>query len=142
MSFLLDTNVLSEPAQRRPDPTVLAWLQAHESDFYTASFCIGEIAFGVELLPAGPKRAKLENWLSQVIQVMGDRILRFDTRASLEWGKLQAELEKTAKKMPLQDSFIAAIARRHNLVIATRNTDDFNRLGVRTLNPFAPSISA
>ena len=67
---------------------------------------------------------------------MGDRILRFDTRAAQTWGKLQADLERAGKKMPLEDSYIAAIGLRHNLTVATRNTADFQRAGLTAVNPF------
>jgi len=67
---------------------------------------------------------------------MGDRILRFDTRTAKIWGKLQADLERRARKIQLEDSFIAAIAIRHNLAVATRNVADFDRAGVATVDPF------
>ena len=94
------------------------------------------MAYGIERLAAGQKRRRLESGLLDVIESMGDRILRFDARTARVWGKLQADLERRASRIRLEDSFIAVIAIRHNLTIATRNVVDFERTGVATINPF------
>ena len=67
---------------------------------------------------------------------MDGHILAYNTRVAETWGEMMADLERRGEKMPRMDSFIAAIAKRHNLTVATRNTDDFKRAGVRVVNPF------
>jgi len=90
----------------------------------------------VQRLPASSKKRYLEQWLAEIVDIMGDRILRFDTRCASFWGNLQTDLERRATRMPVEDSYVAATALRHNLVIATANTSDFARTGIRTVNPF------
>ena len=85
----------------------------------------------------GRKRDDLTRWLhDDVIPRMEGRILRFDTRAALEWGALQAELEAEGRRMPWRDSVIAATVRRHAFRLATRNVKDFRHAGIDVVNPF------
>src|SRR5687768_1996833 len=137
--FLLDTNVLSATARPAYSAQVDLWIRSHETELYTSSVNIAELSYGVQRLRAGSKKTYLEQWLAELIETMGDRILRFDTRAASTWGKLQTELERQASKMPLEDSYIAAVALRHNLIIATANIADFARIGIQTHNPFDAS---
>ena len=136
MNFLLDTNVLSDPTRPRPSLRVDAWLAAHQAQFYTTAVTIGELRRGIELLPAGAKRTHLEKWLGDVLITMDGRILAYNTRVAETWGGMMADLEQKGHSMPLADSLIAAIAKRHNLTLVTRNTEDFKHGGVRLLNPF------
>jgi len=136
MSYLLDTNVFSAVLAETPDAKVESWLARNVNDVYTSAITIGEIAYGIERLPASRKRSRIGTGFERVIQEMGDRILRFDTRAGLTWGRLQAALESQGKKMPLEDSYIAAIAARHNLTVITRNLADFRNAPIKAQNPF------
>ena len=139
-SFLIDTDVLSEPTKKRPDPRAVAWLRKHEADLYTSAVVVGEIAWGIERLPKSKKRLGLESWFSNVvIPKMAGRILRFDTRVALVWGTLQAELEAAGRTMPWRDSVIAATARWHGLVVATRNVRDYAQSAAKVVNPFLES---
>lgn len=133
--LLLDTDVLSATARPGCPQELIEWLRINQGQLYTSSISIAELSFGVQRLPAGRKKHALDQWLAQLIETMGDHILRFDTRVAVTWGKLQTDLERQAKKMPIEDSYIAAIALRHNLIIATRNTADFDRSGIETINP-------
>ena len=134
--FLLDSDVLSATSRPSYSESVDTWIRSHETELYTSSINIAELSFGVDRLRPGRKKQYLEQWLSELIETMGDHILRFDTRAARSWGKLQAELEHQARKMPIEDSYIAAVALRHNLTVATGNTADFKRSGLDTVNPF------
>ena len=133
--FLLDTDILSATSRPGYSENVDAWIRSHETQLYTSSINIAELSYGVQRLLSGRKKQDLEQWLSELIESMGDHILRFDTRVAKSWGKLQTDLERQARKMPIQDSYIAAIALRHNLIIATGNTADFQRSGIDTINP-------
>ena len=80
MSWLCDTDILSEPKKPRPALRVVEWLEAKESQLYTSAFNIAELAHGIKLLPAGRRRSGLQNALQEIIASMGERILRFDFR--------------------------------------------------------------
>lgn len=132
----MDTDVLSDPSRPQPSPKVDAWLVVHQNDLYTSAISIGEIKRGIERLAPGAKRAGLEKWLEDILTSMGGRILAYNTRVAETWGEMMAEMERQGHTMPLTDSLIAAIARRHNLTLATRNTADFAHTGLRLVNPF------
>ena len=111
-------------------------MEAHQALLYTSAITLGELSRGVELLPPGAKRLRMESWLEDIRQTMAGRILGFNARTAMAWGELTARLEREGHKMPLADSLIAAIAKRHNLTVATRNSSDFARAGLRVVNPF------
>jgi predicted nucleic acid-binding protein len=135
--YLVDTDVLSEPQKPHPHEAVLAWLREHEAELYTSAIVIGEIAWGIERLANGKKRRDLAGWLhDKVIPKLEGRILRFDTRVALEWGVLQAKLDARGQRMPWRDSVIAATARRHDLVVVTRNVKDYKHAALDLVNPF------
>jgi toxin FitB len=136
MSYLVDTNVYSAVIRPDPDEQVEAWLAEHESDVYTSALTIAELAYGVERLPQGRKRVRIATGLERLIESMEDRILRFDTRVALVWAQLYTALERSGILLPVTDSYIAAIAKRHGLTIVTHDTKDFSRTGLRTINPF------
>lgn len=137
MSWLVDTDLLSERARKQPDPRLLKWLEENASEIYTSSHVIGELQAGVSLLPEGAKRRALQAWLNRLIEAMEGRILNFNTSVATVWGRQEAELSRQGCPMPMPDSFIAATARRHNLTLATRNTTDYDRPGLKAFNPLA-----
>ena len=134
MTYLVDSNILSEPTKHRPDAKVLAWLSAHERDFVVDSVILGEIALGILVLPRGRKRAQLERWF----EVVADRIdcLAWDASISRRWAQLVANLRKKGQTLPVLDSMIAATALTHGLTVATHNVRDFQKAGVAVLDPF------
>ena len=91
---------------------------------------------GIERLPTGAKRNGLEQWLEVVLASMDGRILACNSRVAETWGEMRANLERQGQPMPLTESLIAAIAKRHTLTLATRNTADFAPTGLRIVNPF------
>ena len=137
MSFLVDTDVLSEPTKHHPEAKVEAWLETHQAVLYTSAITIGELRRGIALLPVGARRVRLERWLEKVLVTMSGRILAYNSRVAETWGDMMAGLEKQGRTMPLADSQIAAIAKRHNLTIATRNIADYALVGLRLVNPFS-----
>jgi toxin FitB len=96
VSHLVDTNVLSEPTQKTPEPKVLAWLRAHAGQYYVSSVTVGEIIYGIERLPHGRKRHSLELWLQSTMARLQGRVLTFNSRVAAEWGRLMAEAEARA----------------------------------------------
>jgi predicted nucleic acid-binding protein len=137
VNYLVDTNVLCEPRQKRPEPKVVNWLKANEANLYTSVLVTGEIRYGIELLPANSaKRAELLKWHERLLDIMAGRILSINARVADEWGRLQAEVRAKNLVLPVVDSLLAATARRYQLVLATDNVSDFRVMGLRIVNPF------
>jgi predicted nucleic acid-binding protein len=134
MKFLVDANVLSETTKPAPDPKVIAWLRSHERDIAVNPVILGEIQFGILLLPKSRRRQRLENWFSQV--VLRISCLPWEAATGICWAKLLARLRSAGHAMPVKDSLIAATALRHSLTLATHNTKDFEKTGVILVNPF------
>ena len=137
MGWLVDTDILSERARKRPEPRVLEWLEAHAADIYTSSHAIGEIQAGIAFLSDGAKKRALQSWLNRLMDAMEGRVLNFNTSVATVWGRQEAEFRRKGCPMPMPDSFIAATARRHNLTIVTRNLGDYMRPGLKVFNPVA-----
>ncbi|MBI4327700.1 MAG: type II toxin-antitoxin system VapC family toxin [Chloroflexi bacterium] len=137
MSWLIDTDLLSERTKRQPDPAVLKWLEDHASEIYTSSHVIGEIQAGISLLSEGARKRALQAWLNRLIEAMEGRILSFNATVAGVWGRQEADFSQKGCPMPRPDSFIAATARRRNLTIATRNVTDYSRPGLRVFGPVA-----
>ncbi len=135
MSFLVDANVLSEATKVDPDPEVLDWLLRHEPEIAVDPVILGEIRFGILLLPAGRRRKRLEDWF----QIGIERIhcLAWDASTGLRWAELLAQLRAGGRSMPIKDSMIAATALVHGLAVVTRNRRDFEKAGVEVIDPFA-----
>jgi predicted nucleic acid-binding protein len=134
VKYLVDANVLSEPTKPAPDQHVIRWLRQHEIDLAIDTIVLGELEYGILLLPAGQRRTKLEKWFAQGIRCM--RLLEFDADSASAWARLLARLKKRGFVMPIKDSLIAASALAHGLTVATRNIADYKSAGVRCVNPF------
>lgn len=136
MSFLLDTNILSELRKGlRCNPRVRQWAVAAEAELHTSVVALGELKRGIERVrPKDPRfAAELERWLTRLIAAMGTRILPVDRAVALAWGRISAP-----RTLPPIDGLLAATALVHGLTVATRNVRDFADLGVSYLNPFDP----
>ncbi|NUM52099.1 MAG: type II toxin-antitoxin system VapC family toxin [Candidatus Hydrogenedentes bacterium] len=134
MNYLVDANVLSETMRQSPDPRVVAWLRSHEQALVIDPIILGEIRLGVLSLPHGRKRIALESWFETVVRAV--KCLPWDRTIGERWARLVVEMNQKGKRLPALDSMIAATALTHNLVVVTRNVGDFQRAGVRVLNPF------
>ena len=134
MKYLVDANVLSEPTKPAPNPRVIDWLRAHESDIAVDPIILGEMRFGVLLLRRGKKRTALERWFDTGVQRL--HCLPWEADTGLKWTELLARLRTTGKAMPIKDSLIAATALVHDLIVVTRNRSDFAKAGVRVADPF------
>jgi predicted nucleic acid-binding protein len=133
--FLLDTNVISELRKgSKCDPAVARWCRGvREDEIFLSVLVIGEIRQGIERLrPRNSRHTQvLENWLAELLESFGDRILLVDERTAQHWGRFNAR-----ETFPVIDSLLAATAAAHNLTLVTRNIRDIERSGVRCLNPF------
>jgi predicted nucleic acid-binding protein len=136
MSWLLDADVLSQPAKKSGDARVITWIENHQHQCYTSSIVIAQLAFWVRT-KRGKQRVALQKWLTELVEAMHGRILGFNVSVAHVWADLQFQLQTAGKPMPVEDSYIAAISRRHNLTIATGNVKDFQRAGIKVFDPFA-----
>lgn len=135
MSYLLDTNVLSEIRKgARCDSQVSEWWNTTEtSEIYLSVIVVGEVYRGIDkLMKTNPVLArKFQTWLRSIVREYDGRILVFDLKATEIWGKLTSK-----RTLPLADGLLAATALAHDLTLVTRNIRDIKGTGVRYLNPF------
>lgn len=132
--YLVDANVLSEPTKQSPNSKVVAWLATNETNLVVDSIILGELRIGILALPRGRKREKLEEWFEAIVDSI--ECLPWDAAVSQQWAALIVTLKKKGETVPLLDGMIAATALHHDLVVATRNTRDFQKTGVKTFDPF------
>ncbi|HEY3642953.1 MAG TPA: type II toxin-antitoxin system VapC family toxin [Xanthobacteraceae bacterium] len=135
MTYLVDANVLSEPTKPAPISKVIDWLSDNERNLVVDSIILGELCIGVLALAPGRKRNQLEQWFGALVQTI--ECLPWDATISRRWAKLVVDLKQKGKTMPLLDGMIAATALQHDLTIATRNTRDFRKVGLKVFDPFA-----
>lgn len=134
MSYLLDTNVVSEFRKKAPDVGAAGWLDSvRSSQLYLSVLVVGEISQGVERLATrDPKQAAaIDDWRQRLVQGYSDRIVPVSLEVAETWGRLNA-----AAPLPLVDGLMAATALVHDWTFVTRNAADVARTGVRLLNPF------
>jgi predicted nucleic acid-binding protein len=138
--YLVDANVLSEPTRPSPDPREIDWLRKHEREMAVDPVILGELQFGILILPKGRKRSALERRFEQGARRL--ECLPWDADTGLRWAELLARLRSTGKAMTIKDSMIASTALVHDLVMVTRNKGDFANAGVRLFDPFTDSSSS
>lgn len=139
MKYLVDANVISEPTKPEPDSAVVDWLRKNETEIVVDPVILGEIRFGILLLPRGRRRRKLEAWFDEGVQRI--HCLPWHATTGLKWAELLASLRASGQAMPIKDSLIASTALVHDLTVVTRNQSDFEKAGVDLLNPFSTNDS-
>ncbi|MDO8463980.1 MAG: type II toxin-antitoxin system VapC family toxin [Gallionella sp.] len=135
MSYLLDTNVISELVRSKPSKAVLAWFENIPSEaLHISVLTLGEIRKGIESMPDGARREKLRLWLEhELADWFGSRILPVDIPIADRWGRLLAQVKRP---VPSIDSLLAATALHHELRLVTRNQKDFDYPGLEVINPW------
>jgi hypothetical protein len=135
MSYLLDTNIVSETVRRNPNKAVIAWLdQLPGEALYVSVLTLGEIRKGIEGLTDKKRREKLRLWLEHELPAWFEgRVLPVDLAVADRWGRLLAEV---GRPVPTIDSLLAATALYHELRLVTRNSGDFEYPGLEVINPF------
>ena len=134
MTYLVDANVLSEATKPAPDARAMAWLREHERDLVVDPIILGEIRFGILLMPAGRRRKRLQAWFDEGVRRIS--CISWDVAVGLRWAKLLADLRAAGRSMPIKDSLVAATALEYGLVMVTRNRRDFESAGVQLVDPF------
>jgi len=134
MRFLVDANVLSEITRPSPAPQVLDWLANNEAELAVNPVILGEIEYGILLLEVGARRNRLLEWFR--VGVKKIHVFDFDAATASTWAQLLAQMRGNGKSMPVKDSMIAASALTHKLTVVTRNIRDFEKCGVKILDPF------
>jgi toxin FitB len=138
VNYILDTNVISELVAAHPDPKVINWIQAVDSNqVFLSVITIGELKKGIEKLPDSDRKVKLERWLREDLLVrFENQILVIDQETMLVWGKLVAELEIKGRPISAIDALLAATALQWQYTLVTRNTTHFALTGAALLNPW------
>ena len=136
--YLLDTNCISELVRLKPEPRVMAWMQAAEETLlYLSVLTLGEIRKGLAALSQGRRRTHLETWLEIELGArFAGRILPIDVPVADRWGLLAATAKKEGKTLSTIDGLLAATALHHNLTVVSRNVSDFADTRVQVLNPW------
>jgi toxin FitB len=138
VSFLLDTNVISEAAKPRPDSGVMDWLDsAPEEQLFLSVVSLGELRYGIERLDSGRRKAALDMWLTEQLTPRFEaRLLLVDAGTAEQWGRVVARTQAQGRPIAAVDGFIAAHAEQHQLTLVTRNIADFEATGLRLFNPW------
>ncbi len=138
--IILDTNVLSALMRQTPDPPVVSWLDRQpRMSIWTTSVTTLEIRFGLQILPAGKRRAFLIQAFEAVLEKIGQRVVSFDEVAAQQAGSLMAARHKKGRPGDLRDTMIAGIVLAHHATLATRNTSHFADISAPVINPWTVS---
>jgi len=138
VSYLLDTNVLSELRRKTPDAAVLEWFTRRPaSTLYLSVLTLGELRKGIEGVTDAKRRMALTDWLeTELPAFFAGRILPVDAQVADRWGRL---LSAAGRPLPAIDSLLAASAAQYGLSMVTRNSRDFADLGLDVINPWVTS---
>ncbi|MBZ5592693.1 MAG: type II toxin-antitoxin system VapC family toxin [Acidobacteriia bacterium] len=136
--FLLDTNIIAELIKPRPEPRVVAWVDATDENLlYLSVLTLGEIRKGIVGLPHAARQAELEAWLESDLRLrFAGRILTVDEAVAERWGIIAGNAAMRGAVMPVIDGLLAATAIHNNLTLVTRNTGDVAETGVLVFNPW------
>lgn len=136
MSYLVDTNVLSELRRREPDANVVRWVEGRPATtLFLSVLTLGELRKGIEALSEGARKRQLLDWLEvELPGFFAGRVLPVDARVADRWGHLAAQ---AGRPLPAIDSLLAATALTHGLTLVTRNLRDFQYPGLAVIDPWA-----
>jgi predicted nucleic acid-binding protein len=143
VSFLLDTNVVSEWVKPRPDAGVASWLaEVDEDRVFISVMTLGELRHGVERLPAGRRRRSLDEWLRHDLPLRFDgRVVPVDAAIADAWGHIVASRERAGRPIGAMDGWIAATTEVHGLTLVTRNAADFTASVKAVFNPWTGTLT-
>jgi toxin FitB len=130
MSFLLDTNAVSEWVKPQPNPGLMAWMEAADEDrIFISVVSLAELHYGVERMATGKRRTRLAQWLQDELPLRFEsRILPVDADVAQAWGRTVSRSEAAGRPIGAIDAFLSATAEIHELTLVTRNVSDFSLL--------------
>ncbi|MCS4292612.1 putative nucleic acid-binding protein [Comamonas sp. BIGb0152] len=136
--ILLDTDVMSEPLRQAPELRVIEWIDAQALEtLFLSSITLAELRAGVALLPAGKRRANLQESLEKrVLPLFSGRVLPFDLACTQAYAALMSKARGAGLAVAQADGYIAAIAATNGFAVATRDTGPFEAAGVAVINPW------
>lgn len=136
--ILLDTNVISEPQRQVPSARVLDWLDAQALEtLYLSAITVAELRAGIALMPAGKRRASLDDNLEKrLLPMFANRVLSFDMACTKAYAELLAKSRAVGLSIEAADAFIAAVALAHRFTVATRDSGPFEAAGLNVINPW------
>ncbi len=138
---MLDTNVISELMRPEPNSGVVAWVtRLSPAAVCTTAVSLAEVRFGIARLPSGRRRALLNAAADDVFVTFADQVLPFDAVAARQYADVVVERERAGAPISGFDAQIAAICRANRAALATRNTSDFDRLGLNLIDPWTTSL--
>jgi predicted nucleic acid-binding protein len=138
MNFLLDTNAVSEWVKLRPNVGLIRWMESADEDrVFLSVISLAELRYGVERMPAGARRNRLEYWLRDELPLRFEgRILPVDYEVAEAWGRTVSRSEALGRPISAMDAFLSATAETFSLTLVTRNVSDFPLLK-GTVNPWS-----
>lgn len=136
--IVVDTNVVSEMMRAEPAPAVVSWLNDQEaSSLFLTTITIGEIGYGLRILPQGKRRLLLEQGFERLLgEAFAGRVLAFDEEAARHYAEVMGRRKEMGRPLNILDGQIASIARANGCAVATHNVRDFVECGVDVINPF------
>lgn len=137
--IVVDTNIVAELMKVSPDQSVVSWMNDQESStLFLTTITIGEIGYGLRVMPQGRRRLQLEQGFERVIaEAFAGRILVFDEEAARQYAEVMGRRQEIGRQLSALGGQIASIARAKGFAVATRNVKDFVECGVEIINPFA-----
>ncbi|MDO4289837.1 MAG: type II toxin-antitoxin system VapC family toxin [Eggerthellaceae bacterium] len=136
MRYVADTNVVSELMKREPSPNVIDWFQDCEGEVYLTSVTVVELYYGMLKLPEGKRKQRLGDAIADIVMDCAEKTFAFDAYCGYLCAQLHARAIKSGHTPTVEDLMIAAICQRNDVVLSTRNTRDFDYLGIDCVNPF------
>jgi toxin FitB len=142
VSYLLDTNIVSELVKPAPDANVVTWAQAQSAlDLSLSVLSLGEIERGIGLMVPGARRMKLQQWArTEIPRQFHGRLLPVDDGVAIAWGQLAAYGQTTGRQLPVIDGLLLATAQVHALTFVTRNVTDCAGRGVPVYDPWTGTL--
>ena len=136
MKYIVDTNVVSELMKHEVNPQVIDWFHDREGSVYLTAITVKELHFGAMRLPEGKRKQRLQEAITAIVMDCADKTLSFDAFSGFLCAQLHCHAITSGRTPTIEDLMIAAICQRHSATLATRNTKDFDYLGIPLENPF------
>lgn len=136
MNYVVDTNVVSELMRPQPSENVIDWFYDHEGQVWLTSITVKELYFGMLRLPEGKRKERLRQAITSIVMDCSSKTYSFDAFSAVLCAELHEQALSQGKAPAIEDLMIAAICKRNDCALATRNVKDFDYLAIDVINPF------